>query len=161
MPPVRSPAPDPVTRAPVPLDACALARAIDVIGDAWTLLILREALCGVERFDAMQADLGIPRSVLAARLARMVEQGLLERRTYRDPGRRGRPAYRLTEKGRGLVPALAALRQWSRTHLAHGPSLLSLVDHDGVCVETRLVRADGQAVEDLTAIRARAGPPVG
>lgn len=70
---------------PCPCAACRMpARAIRSIGDGWTLLILREALCGVERFDAMHDDLGIPRSVLAERLSKLVAEGILEQRPYRS-----------------------------------------------------------------------------
>lgn len=145
-------------RAPVPLAECALARAIRVIGDAWTLLILREALCGVTRFDAMHTDLGIPRSVLAARLSKLVAEGILEQQPYREPGRRRRNGYVLTQKGRALTPALAALREWSETYLSGRPSRLRLQTPDGQEVVTRLVRADGAGVADPLDIVAVAKP---
>lgn len=145
-------------QAPVPLAECALARAIRAIGDGWTLLILREALCGVERFDAMHGDLGIPRSVLAERLSRLVAEGVLELRPYREPGRRQRNGYVLTEKGRALTPALVALRQWSEAHLPGGPSRLRLQAADGQDVVARLLRADGSPLDDLSGIVAVARP---
>ncbi len=144
-------------RAPVGLDECALARAIRAIGDGWTLLILREALCGVERFDAMHEDLGIPRSVLAQRLARLVEAGILQQHDYREPGRRTRKAYVITAKGRGLVPALVAMRSWAEDNLPEGRSRLRMRDRDGQEVFTRLVRADGSTVEDFSGVRAAIG----
>lgn len=143
-------------RAPVPLTECALARAIRTIGDAWTLLILREALCGVERFDAIRDDLGIPRSVLAGRLSRLVAAGILEQHTYREPGQRARSAYVMTEKGRGLVPALVAMREWAEDHLPEGRSRLRMRHRDGQEVFTRLVRADGSSVENPADILAAA-----
>jgi DNA-binding HxlR family transcriptional regulator len=145
-------------RAPVPLAECALARAIRSIGDGWTLLILREALCGVERFDAMHDDLGIPRSVLAERLSKLVSEGILEQRPYREPGRRQRNGYVLTEKGRALTPALVALREWSETHLPGGPSRLRLQTSDGREVVTHLMRADGSPLNNLSKIVAVAKP---
>lgn len=135
-------------RAPVPIAECALARAIRAIGDGWTLLVLREALCGVERFDAIRDDLGIPRSVLADRLSRLVAEGILEQRPYRDPGQRPRNGYVLTEKGRALVPALAAMREWAEAHLPGGQSRLRLQSRDGQDVVTRIVRADGSHIDD-------------
>jgi DNA-binding HxlR family transcriptional regulator len=144
--------------APVPLAECALARAIRSIGDGWTLLILREALCGVERFDAMHDDLGIPRSVLAERLSKLVSEGILEQRPYREPGRRQRNGYVLTEKGRALTPALVALREWSETHLPGGPSRLRLQTPDGHGVVTRLMRADGLVLADPSEIVAVVTP---
>lgn len=147
-----------IQHAPVPLAACALARAIRAIGDAWTLLILREALCGVERFDAMQNDLGIPRSVLAERLARLVEEGILEQRPYRDPGQRPRSGYALTDKGRALIPALVALREWADNHLPGRRSRLRLQTLDGQGIVTRLMRKDGTFIEEPAHIVAVLGP---
>ena len=138
----------PPRHAPVPLAECALARAIRAIGDGWTLLILREALCGVERFDAMREDLGIPRSVLAERLSKLVAEGILEQRPYREPGRRQRNGYVLTKRGRALAPALLALREWAEDHLPGGPSRLRLQTRDGQDVTTRLLRRDGTALDD-------------
>ncbi len=149
---------DPVHRAPVPLAECALARAIRAIGDGWTLLILREALCGVERFDAMQDDLGIPRSVLAERLSKLLAEGILEQQPYREPGRRQRNGYVLTEKGRALTSALVALREWSEAHLPGGHSRLRLQTPDGQEVVTRLMRADGSVLADPSEIVAVATP---
>jgi DNA-binding HxlR family transcriptional regulator len=122
------------------------------------LLILREALCGVERFDAMCEDLAIPRSVLADRLARLVEAGILEQRTYREPGQRSRKAYVLSEKGRALIPALVALRSWAEDHLPGGQSRLRLHDKDGQEISAHLLRADGTRVEDFAGIKAVATP---
>lgn len=139
-------------RAPSSLERCALARAVRAIGDAWTLLILREALCGVERFEAIRDDLGIPRSVLADRLAQLVASGILEQRPYRDPGQRTRQAYVLSSKGRALMPALIALRDWGNVHAGGPPSRLVLRDATGRRVTTRVVRDDGTAVEDYGAI---------
>ena len=138
--------------APVPLAECALARAIRAIGDGWTLLILREAICGVERFDVMHDDLGIPRSVLSQRLARMVEEGVFERRPYREPGRRKRYEYVLTSKGRALIPMLVAMRSWAEDHVAGGPSRLRLQTEDGQDVSARLIRADGTVLDDTVKI---------
>lgn len=145
-------------RSPVPLADCALARAIQAIGDGWSLLILREALCGVERFDAMCDDLAIPRSVLAERLSRLVEAGILEQTTYREPGQRSRKAYVLSDKGRALIPTLAALRAWAEDHLPGGRSRLRLHDKDGHEISAHLLRADGTRVEDFSGIRAVAVP---
>lgn len=142
----------PSRHAPVPLAECALARAIHSIGDGWTLLILREALCGVERFDAMREDLGIPRSVLAERLSKLVAEGILEQQPYREPGRRQRNGYVLTEKGRALTPALVALREWSEAYPSGGPSRLCLQTPDGQGVVTRLMRADGSVLANSSEI---------
>lgn len=144
--------------APVPLDQCALARAIRAIGDAWTLLILREALCGVERFDAMHEDLGIPRSVLSERLSMLVSEGILELKPYRERGQRQRNAYALTKMGRALTPALVALREWANEQLPGEPSRLRLQTKDGQQVTVSLVRLDGSQVDPGEEIVAVADP---
>lgn len=150
-----SPKIDSSRRAPVPLSECAVARAIRSIGDGWTLLILREALCGVERFDAMHDDLGIPRSVLAERLSKLVAEGILEHRPYREPGQRQRNGYVLTDKGRALTPALVALRGWAEAYLPGGLSRLRLQTRDGHDVVARLLRLDGTQIDspnDIVAV---------
>lgn len=89
---------------------CSIQRTLDVIGDRWTLLILRDVFRGVRRFSRIQDDLGIARNLLTDRLARLVEAGIVEKVPYQD--RPVRHEYRLTEKGRALSPALVALMRW-------------------------------------------------
>ncbi|MEO0550572.1 MAG: helix-turn-helix domain-containing protein [Pseudomonadota bacterium] len=101
-----------VSRSPVPLSACNLAKAIDLIGDRWTLLILRSALFGVRRFDALQSELSIPRTVLSGRLKALVNAGILEKTSYKVTGKRPRAEYVLTEMGDSLRPVLINLTQW-------------------------------------------------
>lgn len=115
-------------RAPVPISDCALVAAVDEIGDRWMLLILREAFYGVMRFDDIRADLGIPRAVLADRLAKLVERACLEKRPYREAGDRARYAYVLTEKGRSLSVALIALTHWAEAHVLKIPGPVEIVD---------------------------------
>lgn len=134
--------PERIARAPVPLTRCGAARALDEVGDRWTLLILREAFYGVTRFDDMRADLGIPRSVLTQRLARMVEQRLLDRVPYRDEGARARSAYRLTRKGRALAPVILALMRWGDAFLAPDGPALQVTDREGRPLKVALVAAD-------------------
>ncbi len=95
---------------------CALARALEVVGERWTLLIVRDAFYGVRRFNDFQAHLDIPKAVLADRLDGLVEDGVLERRP--DPEHAGRNLYVLTPAGRDLWPALHALLVWGGSHLA-------------------------------------------
>jgi DNA-binding HxlR family transcriptional regulator len=140
--------------APLPLAECALARAVSAIGDAWTLLILREAVYGVSRFDEIQVDLGIPRTVLSDRLNRLVDAGLFERVPYREPNRRTRQAYTLTQKGLALLPALVALREWAEDHLPGGPSRLRLTHSCGASVRSKLICARGHVVEDYSTVTA-------
>ena len=97
---------------------CSVARTADLLGDAWTLLVLREAFFGVRRFEDLQANLGIGRNVLAVRLRRLVRDGVLERRQYQD--RPKRFEYRLTEMGRDFYPVLATLMAWGDKWLDRG-----------------------------------------
>jgi DNA-binding HxlR family transcriptional regulator len=104
--------------------ACSVARALELVGERWTLLILRDAFLGVRRFDDFQRSLGVARNVLNTRLQRLVEAGLLERRRYQE--RPERFEYRLTEMGRELWPSIVALMQWGDRFLAgeEGPPLV-------------------------------------
>src|SRR5215467_13448256 len=102
----------PVRRSPVAARHCNLARAFELIGDRWTLLILRSALYGVRRFDDFQADLDIPRSVLSHRLAGLVESGIMEPREYRENGQRARIEYPLTRMGEALGLPFIAMTRW-------------------------------------------------
>jgi DNA-binding HxlR family transcriptional regulator len=97
---------------------CSVARALEVIGERWTILILRDAFLGVRRFDDFQRSLGIARNVLNTRLQRLVDAGLLERRRYQV--RPERHEYRLTDMGLDLWPSILALMQWGDRHLT-GP----------------------------------------
>ena len=99
-----------------PAQDCSLARALEVIGQRWTPLILRDAFFGVRRFGDFQAHLDIPRAVLSDRLNGLVEDGILERRP--DPAHAGRSVYELTQAGRELWPALHALLAWGDRHRA-------------------------------------------
>ena len=101
---------------------CSIARALEVVGERWTLLIVRDVFLGLRRFDEFQESLGIARNVLTDRLNRLVEEGILERVRYSE--RPERHEYRLTAKGRELNIALTALRQWGDTYLSEKPPLL-------------------------------------
>ena len=89
---------------------CALPAALEAMGERWSFLILRAAFNGLAHFEEFQATLGIARNILSNRLGRLVENGILAREP--DAADRRKVAYRLTEKGRDLLPALIALRQW-------------------------------------------------
>src|SRR6201997_1983723 len=101
---------------------CSIARALELVGERWTLLIIRDAFLGLRRFDEFQESLGIARNVLTDRLNRLVEEGILERVRYSE--RPERYEYRLTAKGRELNIALTALRQWGDTYLSEKPPRL-------------------------------------
>lgn len=94
---------------------CSVARTLEVVGDRWALLVVREALLGDHRFDEMQRRTGAPRDVLAARLKKLVATGVLERRLYQEHP--PRYEYHLTEAGRDLHAVITALRQWGDRHV--------------------------------------------
>ncbi|MDA0270774.1 MAG: helix-turn-helix domain-containing protein [Chloroflexi bacterium] len=102
---------------------CSVARALDIVGERWTLLVLRDAFQGKRRFEEFSQSLPIARNVLASRLKTLVEHGILERRQYEE--RPPRFEYRLTDKGRDLYPVIVALVQWGDRYLAGeaGPPL--------------------------------------
>lgn len=91
-------------------DGCMLARSLEVLGEWWTFLIIRDAFFGVQHFEAFQQRLGIARNVLSARLSKLVDAGIFERRP--DPRDGRRIEYRLTAKGEALLPVIVALGQW-------------------------------------------------
>jgi len=115
-----------VRRSPVAARHCNLARSFELIGDRWTLLILRSALYGVRRFDDLQADLDIPRSVLSNRLAGLVETGIMERKKYREDGQRTRIEYALTKMGKALGLPFIAMTAWGDKWLGRGSSPFTL-----------------------------------
>ena len=111
-------------RRSYPGQVCSIARALEVIGERWSLLIVRDVMNGRRRFDELQKSLGIARNVLAARLQRLVEEDILERRPYQATPERFE--YFLTEKGLDLWPALIALLAWGDRHspLPDGPPMV-------------------------------------
>jgi DNA-binding HxlR family transcriptional regulator len=109
--------------------ACSVARTLDVVGEWWSPLIMRDIFLGVTRFDRIQEDLGIPRKILAARLATLVQHGVLERVPYRDG--RIRHEYHLTEKGRDFLTALIALMNWGDRWLVGPEGVPVRVVHNG------------------------------
>ena len=137
---------------------CSVAGALDVIGERWSLLIVREVLFGVRRFEEIQQDLGIARNVLQTRLERLVEEGVLERRLYRE--RPPRHEYFLTEKGLDLWPALVALMQWGDKYAAPAERPATVIVHrdcGGPIDEHRICTACGERVSVRDA-RATPGP---
>ncbi len=116
---------------------CPIAKAIDVIDTRSTFLLLREAFYGTTRFDDFAERVGISQPVAAARLRDMVEQGLLTRQPYQEPGQRTRQEYKLTEKGSEFFPVLVALMEWGDRW--EGPAGVELRHRDcGEAVRTEL-----------------------
>ena len=99
-------------------ERCPIARSLEVLGDPWVLLVLRQAFSGVRRFEQFREQLGVADNVLSKRLASLVDAGLLERRPYRD-GRRTRQEYVFTEAGADTFPIITALAQWGELHRPH------------------------------------------
>ncbi|HEX3317092.1 MAG TPA: helix-turn-helix domain-containing protein [Solirubrobacteraceae bacterium] len=97
---------------------CSIARSLEVVGERWTVLILRDAFLGLRRFDEFQRSLGIARNVLSDRLDRLVDEGIFERRLYNEHPPRSE--YRLTDRGRDLFPTVFSLMRWGDKHAAPG-----------------------------------------
>lgn len=156
----------PPRRSPVPPDRCTLARAFELVGDRWTLLILRSALYGVRRFDDLQAELDIPRTVLSDRLTKLQSNGLIEKSVYRDPGQRPRSEYRLTEKGRDIWLPFMAMAEWGDRWIRNGERPMWLASRKtGDRLRVAMVDGDGRAVdaaevEVVIAVSASDPPPV-
>ena len=105
---------------------CPTARALDLIGERWTLLVIRDVFRGIRRFDELQESLGIARNILTQRLAWLIEAGILEKRAYAE--RPPRFEYRLTQKGRDLFPVLIALMQWGTRWSPPEDTIVRLLD---------------------------------
>ena len=123
---------------------CSIASALEIVGERWTLLIVRDVFLGLRRFDEFLESLGIARNVLTDRLHWLVSQGILEPVPY--GARPDRYGYRLTAKGRDLFVALTALRQWGDKYLTEKPSALLRRKGDQDPVLAALVTEDGEAV---------------
>jgi DNA-binding HxlR family transcriptional regulator len=134
---------------------CSVARALEIVGERWTLLILRDAFLGVRRFDDFQRSLGIARNVLSDRLGRLVEAEVLDRVPTAD--RPDRFEYRLTDKGRDLAIVVSALREWGDRYLSPAPPVLLRRRSDGHPVVTAFV-PEGADVLELGDVEAVRGP---
>jgi DNA-binding HxlR family transcriptional regulator len=140
-------------------DNCTIGRAMAILGEKWTVLVLREVFVGIRRFDDLRARTGIPRQVLTNRLAMLVHQGLLRREPYQEPGERARTEYRLTQRGLDLYPVLMAVRDWGDRYLGDpdGPPTQSVHRGCGELVHVELRCAAGHQVQTRDAL-ARPGP---
>jgi DNA-binding HxlR family transcriptional regulator len=142
---------------------CSIAQSLEIVGEWWTLLILRDCFLGIRRFDDFVERLGISRNVLTDRLDKLVGAGVLERHTY-DEGR-GRYDYVLTEKGRALWPVLTTLREWGDEWVLGAGNEPILLEHRscGNTIHTKMVcECCGEELQ-ANAVRAVKGPgrPVG
>jgi DNA-binding HxlR family transcriptional regulator len=139
-------------------DRCTIAKALEVLSTRSAFLILREAFYGTTRFDDFAERAQVSEPVAAERLRELVQQGLLEREDYREPGQRTRQRYRLTEKGADLLPALAALMQWGNRWLDDrgGPVELRHRECDEpVAVELRCAAGHRVADDELDLVSRR------
>ncbi len=136
---------------------CPVAQALDVVGDPWTLLIVRDALWGFRRFGDFQERLDIPRNTLTNRLQQMVESGIFVKVAYQEHPERFE--YRLTDKGKALGPILLTLTRWGSEHAGFDTALVEVTDAEsGSAVDPILVDANsGRAIDD---IRLRVDSPV-
>jgi DNA-binding HxlR family transcriptional regulator len=139
---------------------CAIGAAVALIGERPTFLVLREAFNGVRRFDDMRRRTGMPRQVLADRLARLVREGLLRKVPYRDSGQRGRHEYRLTDQGLDLYPVLVALMHWGDQHAAGpaGPPVLLQHRDCGEPVQLQLSCRAGHVLDSARDVTPVPGP---
>ena len=131
---------------------CSLARTLEIVGDWWTLLIVRDAFLGVRRFGDFQKSLGIARNILAARLQRLAENGILER-----GGSEKRPVYQLTDRGRALLPAMVALMQWGDRWASANKPPVMVTDDNGRPVAAVKLKSGGGDVTAET-VRFHPGP---
>jgi DNA-binding HxlR family transcriptional regulator len=135
---------------------CSLALTLDVIGERWTLLILREAFFGKKRFEEFQKGLGIARNILSSRLTRLVSEGIFEKR----PAEAGRFEYVLTAKGLELQPVLLAMTHWGDRHKAHakGERVIFVERATGEPIAPMAVRSADGRVLGPREVRATPGP---
>jgi DNA-binding HxlR family transcriptional regulator len=137
-----------------------VVRTLDIVGEKWALLIVRDGLRGLTRFSEFRESLGAPTDILSARLASLVESGILEKRAYREGGSRERSSYHLTEAGQGLRVVIAAILEWNDRFdpAPAGPGSLVVARSDGAELDLAFRRADGGIVgPDEVAIVAGAG----
>jgi DNA-binding HxlR family transcriptional regulator len=138
--------------------ACSIAGTLAIVGDRWSMLILREAFLRTRRFDEFQRRLGIARNILASRLQQLVAAGILERRQYQE--RPARYEYRLTQKGIDLWPSLVALMEWGDRYLADAGPPMQLRHTSGCGKLTTPRLTCSECGETLTArdVRPEPGP---
>ncbi|MGO9198423.1 MAG: winged helix-turn-helix transcriptional regulator [Acidimicrobiales bacterium] len=137
---------------------CSVAQCLEVVGEWWSMLVVRDAFLGVSRFDDFQRRLGISRNILQQRLARLVDTGVFERVRYSE--RPVRYDYRLTDKGRDLWPVLTTMRQWGDRYAAPSGPPVEL-RHKGCGEVAEAVLVCGSCGEKVTARDFVAEPGVG
>ena len=141
-------------------DACSIARTLALVGDRWTLLVLRDVANGVGRFDELASHLGIARNVLSRRLIRLVQAGLVQRTAYREAGARERHEYRLSGPGRELMPILLAFMDWGDRNLAGPEGPPAVVRHAdcGARIRISVTCEQGHELGDRPRVLVEPGP---
>jgi DNA-binding HxlR family transcriptional regulator len=128
-------------------DRCSIAGTLEALGDTWSIMVLRELFFGVHRFNDLQRDLGISRSVLSDRLARLVALDVVRIVPYQEPGDRARNEYRLTRKGVDLLPVMVSLMSWGDRHVNGDDGPVALHDRrTGETVQVELRTPSGRVV---------------
>jgi DNA-binding HxlR family transcriptional regulator len=141
-------------------DNCQVERSLAVFGDRQSMVVIREVVNGVRRFDDMQRHSGVNRQVLSNRLAHLVEEGILRKVPYQPDGGRVRHEYRLTQKGLELYPILTALSDWGTRYVADadGPAVEMTHRGCGAVVHAELVCEDGHRIHEPREVAPRPGP---
>ena len=142
------------------VENCPISGAMDIFGDRWTILVLREAANRVRRFDDFRSHLEISRPTLSDRLKKLVEHGIMTRRPYKETGRRERIEYHLTAKGWDLIPVLAAIREWGDRHInplgEHPTEFIERATNETVSL--RFTRDSDGEIVPTNALDVRPGP---
>ncbi|MCJ1672446.1 MULTISPECIES: helix-turn-helix domain-containing protein [unclassified Rathayibacter] len=154
----------PTARSPVDVDddraeRCSVARSLELLGERWSLLIVREALRGASTYSEFRERLGVPSDVLSARLRTLTEAGVFEKVPYRPEGSRERSRYELTEQGRALKLVLVALAQWGDENrpAPHGAASLASDADSGERLELAFVDREGRR-SSIDRVRIVPGP---
>jgi len=143
-------------------ESCSIARSLGVLGERWTFLILRDAFEGLTRFEEFRASLGIASDVLSARLATLVDHGVMAKIDYQQPGQRRRHRYVLTDAGREALPVVAGLQAWGDRHLPReeGPTVLRRAKSSGQSIHIGFVDETGAevALDDVEFVKTSSYP---
>ncbi|HSV37561.1 MAG TPA: helix-turn-helix domain-containing protein [Nocardioidaceae bacterium] len=141
-------------------DNCTIGRAMTILGERWTFLVIREVFNGVRRFDDMRVRTAMPRQVLTNRLALLVDEGILRKEPYQVPGERARHEYRPTQKGLDLYPVLVAVAEWGNRYLAdpEGPPIEFIHRDCDSTVHAVLECEKGHRLTEPRNVMTKAGP---
>ena len=139
---------------------CSVARTAEVVGDSWSVLVLRDLFNGIHRFDELATHLGVARNVLTRRLATLIDHGVVVRVPYQESGSRVRHEYRLTQAGRDLLPVILAMLAWGDTYRAGADGPPMAVEHRecGAPVHVEVRCAEDHLIERGTRLRSVPGP---